>query len=673
MKKLAVVAGLAVWVLSDDWLLGLSAFVLALGWVFLPAEEGPPVLALAYTLQWVTVCIGLYYVAITGRPLQATLGSDYQPMVLIGLGCLVAILAGLLLGQYLVGRLRPLEGVRPAYALTFKSLVMTYLGATAVAGFVHEFAWSFPTITQAIIAVSFLRLGLLYLVLRRLVADDRWAVMALVLLGEIGLGFTGFHAGFREPLIMAVLAFLERFDRRNVRHWASLGVLCAGMAVLGVTWISIRVNYRERYLADEAFAQNRGARFDSITAAAKQWAAQDRSQFYGNVDVFIDRLWAIYYPALAVARVPNVEPHTNGKLMTDTLQLRLHAACVLPRQTGSWIGQRAGPQILRGVGRRRRAGYRHRVRVRGRIVHRLRRSHDVPARVRLGDVHGYLLCRHVQVFSPSRHRGVGDHRHLLADPVSIRALVDKNDRPGRHAHDLRRQPQLRPGSPLVPEIQDRVRRAAGGCRGGTRRRTAAAPPAALQVNIWNGAAVLYARYRLGLVDADTQTTAAERACLARYASGRRSLVEIGVMHGATTALLRSAMALDGVVTGIDRHLPGKLLVSFERLVAKHELARYPRGRAVLLREWSHEAARNWTTPIDFLFIDGDHSWTGLERDWQDWTAHLVPGGIVALHDSRPLPDRQVYDSVQFTRDIVLHDPRFAVVDTVDSLTVLQRI
>jgi hypothetical protein len=119
---------------------------------------------------------------------------------------------------------------------------------------------------------------------------------------------------------MAVLAFLERFDRRNVTHWVSLGVLCTAMAVLGVTWVSVRVNYRERYLADEAFAQNRGARFDSITAAAKQWTAQDKSQFYDNIDAFIDRLWAIYYPALAVARVPDVIPHTDGRLMADTLK-----------------------------------------------------------------------------------------------------------------------------------------------------------------------------------------------------------------------------------------------------------------------------------------------------------------------------------------------------------------
>ncbi len=330
MLKLVVVAGLAVWLLSGDWLLGLCTFVLALGWFVLQADEGPPVLALAFTLQWITVCIGLYYVTLTGRPLQVTLASEYQPMVLIGLGCLAALLAGLWAGQWLVSRLKPLEGMRPAYALTFKSLVTAYIAGTAVAGGIHQLAWSFPTITQAIIAISFIRLGLLYLVLRRLVAADRWMVMAGVLVVEIALGVTGFHAGFREPMIMAVLAFLERFDRRNVRHWASLGVLFVAMGLLGVAWVSVRVDYRERYLADEAFSQNRGARLDSLTAAARKWAKQDKGELFGNIDEFMDRLWAIYYPALAISRVPSVVPHTGGKLMLDTLEFTFEPRIFFP-------------------------------------------------------------------------------------------------------------------------------------------------------------------------------------------------------------------------------------------------------------------------------------------------------------------------------------------------------
>src|SRR4051812_23922562 len=50
--------GLVGWLAFGDWLAGAALVVLALCWVLLPAEEGPPVLALAATMQWTSVCIG---------------------------------------------------------------------------------------------------------------------------------------------------------------------------------------------------------------------------------------------------------------------------------------------------------------------------------------------------------------------------------------------------------------------------------------------------------------------------------------------------------------------------------------------------------------------------------------------------------------------------------------
>jgi len=193
------------------------------------------------------------------------------------------------------------------------------------------------------------------------------------------------------------------------------------------------------------------------------------------------------------------------------------------------------------------------------------------------------------------------------------------------------------------------------------------------MSLLNAAAVRWLRYRCGLVPAATQTTGAERACLARHAAGRRSVVELGVMHGATTALLRSVIAPDGTVTGIDPHPRGRLGISFERLVAEREIAKQPRGAAVLLRMHSHEAARHWTSAIDLLFIDGDHSWEAIARDWRDWTPHIALGGLVALHDSRSYPAWEDFDTVRFTNEVVLKDPRFRVEEVVDSLTVLRRV
>lgn len=36
--------------------------------------------------------------------------------------------------------------------------------------------------------------------------------------------------------------------------------------------------------------------------------------------------------------------------------------------------------------------------------------------------------------------------------------------------------------------------------------------------------------------------------------------------------------------------------------------------------------------LDFLFIDGDHSYPGVKLDWDDYRAFVRPGGYIAFHD-----------------------------------------
>lgn len=79
-------------------------------------------------------------------------------------------------------------------------------------------------------------------------------------------------------------------------------------------------------------------------------------------------------------------------------------------------------------------------------------------------------------------------------------------------------------------------------------------------------------------------------------------------------------------------------------------------------------------PVDCVFIDADHRYDGLRRDWEAWRGRVAPGGIVALHDSRSTPERNIEDgSVRYTRNVILKDPEFTIVETVDRLTVLRRV
>jgi len=183
----------------------------------------------------------------------------------------------------------------------------------------------------------------------------------------------------------------------------------------------------------------------------------------------------------------------------------------------------------------------------------------------------------------------------------------------------------------------------------------------------------YIAWTIGLAPATTQTTSAERDCLARYATGRRRLVEIGVWHGVTTKRLRGAMHAQGVLSAVDPFPVGRLGFSVQQHIAHREVNSIANGQVAWLRTTGAAAARDHQS-VDFVFIDGDHSEHGLLADWRAWSPLVEAGGIVALHDSRSTPERQIDDagSVKVTNDVILRDERFSVVDTVDSLTVLQR-
>ena len=49
-------------------------------------------------------------------------------------------------------------------------------------------------------------------------------------------------------------------------------------------------------------------------------------------------------------------------------------------------------------------------------------------------------------------------------------------------------------------------------------------------------------------------------------------------------------------------------------------------------------------PVDFLFIDGDHTEAGVRQDYEDYSPLVRPGGLIAFHDivdDQPLPTNEV--------------------------------
>ena len=129
----------------------------------------------------------------------------------------------------------------------------------------------------------------------------------------------------------------------------------------------------------------------------------------------------------------------------------------------------------------------------------------------------------------------------------------------------------------------------------------------------------------------------------------RSVVEIGTASGGTLFLLTEVAARDATILSVD--LPGGRLGG-ESSAARN---RYPRWRSRLYRGFARDrqilhviradsqdvaTVRDVTRrlpdgKIDFLFIDGDHSYEGVRRDFELYSPLVRPAGLVAFHDIVP--------------------------------------
>jgi hypothetical protein len=49
---------------------------------------------------------------------------------------------------------------------------------------------------------------------------------------------------------------------------------------------------------------------------------------------------------------------------------------------------------------------------------------------------------------------------------------------------------------------------------------------------------------------------------------------------------------------------------------------------------SEEAVRSWHEPISALFIDGDHSYPAVKKDYDNWKNHVAQEGLLIFHDSQ---------------------------------------
>jgi predicted O-methyltransferase YrrM len=182
---------------------------------------------------------------------------------------------------------------------------------------------------------------------------------------------------------------------------------------------------------------------------------------------------------------------------------------------------------------------------------------------------------------------------------------------------------------------------------------------------------------MGLRQAATQLSPGETQLLESLAAEARTIAEIGVFEGVTSRRMVERMPSGGIMVCIDPFFAGRLGIAYGYLITRAQLRRARRHDVVIriVRKLSHEYAPEHQGEFDLIFIDADHRYEAVKRDWGDWSAKVKLGGRIALHDSRPMAGRCPEPSgpVRLVRELGEAPRGFKIRETRDTITVFQRV
>jgi len=137
----------------------------------------------------------------------------------------------------------------------------------------------------------------------------------------------------------------------------------------------------------------------------------------------------------------------------------------------------------------------------------------------------------------------------------------------------------------------------------------------------------------------------------------KSYLEIGSAKGGTLFVISKAINKNAEIVSLD--LPGGrfgggssllYLPIFKRLVLKTQKLHQLRGNS---HDKKHiEILKNiYKNKIDLLFIDGDHTYTGVKKDFEMYSPLIRKGGLILFHDIAKHPKETECNVHKFWNEI----------------------
>lgn len=138
-----------------------------------------------------------------------------------------------------------------------------------------------------------------------------------------------------------------------------------------------------------------------------------------------------------------------------------------------------------------------------------------------------------------------------------------------------------------------------------------------------------------------------------------TVVEVGVFMGSTSNIFLYLLP-SAYLTGIDDWSAGDHQAQpyFNTLKEGFEKQTAWSGRAKVITGNSTDVGKDWTAPIDILYIDGDHAYESAKADIETFSPWVLPGGYMLIDDFEMVGPRQAIEERDWSEWDILRVPDY---------------
>ena len=113
---------------------------------------------------------------------------------------------------------------------------------------------------------------------------------------------------------------------------------------------------------------------------------------------------------------------------------------------------------------------------------------------------------------------------------------------------------------------------------------------------------------------------------------KKCIVELGVLWGNTTKILLNNNN-NVSVYGIDPIVPDSKDATLIGDINKINELKMQYNNFIFIKDFSYNVIKTWKKEISYIFIDADHRYEAVKKDFEDWLPFVEQGGFISLHDS----------------------------------------